>query len=368
VAPTSFRTRLTGLAALVLCSPALLAGCGASGRNDGVTGAANPAYGHRLEVRNRISAARAVQPFRFFSPQSFWNREVAADAEVDPQSAPIVAALHSQVESELANHDGPSINTTEYSVPIYTVGVNQPRQRVKLDAANAPALQAAWNAVPIPDDARPARGTDRTLIVWQPGTDTLWEFWRARREADGWHAQWGGAIRNVSSASGLPDPASWPGAKPFWGASGCSLGVVGGLISLEDLRAGVINHALQVELPAVRAGVYASPALRTDGASDDPLALPEGAHLRLDPNLDLAALHLPRMTLMLAQAAQRYGIYVTNRASDVSFQAEDPTPTGTNPYVGANGYFEGRFPRELLARFPWGGLQLLKMELHPYRR
>jgi hypothetical protein len=222
--------------------------------------------------------------------------------------------------------------------------------------------------VPLPPNARPAKGTDATLVVWQPGTDKLWEFWRAEHRQDGWHADWGGAIQNASTASGLPDPRSWPGAKPWWGASGCSMGVVGGLITLEDLRQGVINHALQIAIPNVRAGVYASPALRTDGASEEHLALPEGAHLRLDPTLDLAALHLPRVTLMIARAARRYGIYVINRADDVSFQAQDPTPTGTEPFHGPNGFFEGRYPRELLSRFPWGSLRLLKMELHPYGR
>ena len=34
------------------------------------------------------------------------------------------------------------------------------------------------------------------------------------------------------------------------------------------------------------------------GRRTSSLSLPEGAHLRLDPSLDLAALHLPRLTLM----------------------------------------------------------------------
>src|SRR4029077_19466364 len=106
-------------------------------------------------------------------------------------------------------------------------------------------------------------------------------------------ASWGGATQNVSTASGLPDPASWPGAQPWWGTSACSMGIVGGLITFEDLEMGEINHALQIAIPNVRAGVYSSPALRTDGATNDPLALPEGAHLRLDPDLDLEALNLP---------------------------------------------------------------------------
>jgi hypothetical protein len=142
------------------------------------------------------------------------------------------------------------------------------------------------------------------------------------------------------------------------------LSIAGGLITLEDLALGQINHALALSVPNVRAGVYASPANRTDGRTYDPLALPEGAHLRLDPSLDLAALHLPRFTLLLARAAQRYGIFVRDGASNVTFYAQDPTPTGTEPYGGPNGYFEGQRASALLASFPWSHLQLLKMELH----
>jgi hypothetical protein len=67
---------------------------------------------------------------------------------------------------------------------------------------------------------------------------------------------------------------------------------------------------------------------------------------------------------MMAEAAQRYGIFVTDYASNVAFVAQDPTPTGTEPYAGAGGYFEGKSPRQILASFPWTHLKLLKMQLH----
>jgi hypothetical protein len=323
-----------------------------------------------LESTSAPSASRPKppsprsEPFRFYSPTSFWNTAIPAGAPLDPESGPIVSAFNALIESEQLARSGPSINTIEYSTPIYTVPANQPTVKVTLDAQHAPALQAAWEAVPMPPNARPAVGTDGRLVVWQPGTDKLWDFWRARHEADGWHAAWGGATQNVSTASGLPDAASWPGAQPWWGTSGCSLGIVGGLITIEDLEMGVINHAVQIGIPNVRAREYASPALRTDGHTEDPLALPEGARLRLDPELDLATLAMPRVTRVIAQAAQRYGIIVTNGGGDVAFQAEDPTPTGTEPYRGVSGFWEGSYPRELLSRFPWSRLQLLKMELH----
>jgi hypothetical protein len=67
---------------------------------------------------------------------------------------------------------------------------------------------------------------------------------------------------------------------------------------------------------------------------------------------------------MLAEAAQRYGIVVRDQAANVALYGQDPTPTGTNPYAGAGGYFEGKSPSKLLESFPWSHLQLLKMELH----
>jgi hypothetical protein len=201
-------------------------------------------------------------------------------------------------------------------------------------------------------------------VVWQPSTNQLWEFWRIAHETNGWVASWGGAMQNVSADRGVYGPEAWPDAQTWWGISASSLSLVGGLISLEDLQLGQINHALAMAIPGVRGGVYASPAQRTDGTATSPLSLPEGAHLRLNPDLDLAALHLPRLTLMIAEAAQRYGVFVTDSSSTVAFFAQDPVSTGTNPYVGASGYFEGRYPNQILASFPWNQLELLKMELH----
>ena len=253
------------------------------------------------------------------------------------------------------------------SVPIYTVSAHQPTVRVRLDHAPDPALRSAWSYVPLPPGARPATGTDAALVVWQPATDRMWEFWRLAATHGRWHAAWGGAMRWASSNNGVFGARAWPGAKPWWGSTASSLALAGGLITLEDLQRHEINHALAISVPHVRAGVYTLPARRTDGNSSNGQALPEGAHMRLDPTLDLTALNLPPLTLMIAQAAQRYGIIVRDSSPVVAFYAQDPTPTGSEPYAGPGGYFEGRRPDELLASFPWKHLVLLAMTLRRNR-
>ncbi len=305
-------------------------------------------------------------PFQFFSPTSFWNAPLSADAPLDPGSARLTGAFEAEVGRELRRGSGPSIGTSSYGVPIYTVGPDQPEVSVRLASSSpAPALQAAFEAVPLPPDAEPTGGTDSNLVVWQPSSDRLWEFWRFQRTPQGPQASWGGAMRDVSSNPGVYGPEAWAEAKPWWGSSASSLSIAGGVITLEDLRRGEINHALALAIPEVRAGVYSSPAQRSDGGSENPLSLPEGAHLRLDPSLDIAALHLPRTTRLIAEAAQRYGILVRDGATVVHFFGQDPVTAAKNPYLGPGGYFEGDSPSQLLASFPWSRLQLLKMNLHP---
>ena len=274
-----------------------------------------------------------------------------------------MAAFDAEISRELHAHSGPWIDTTSDSVPIYTVSAGQPTVPVQLERDLEPALASSWSAVPLPPTAQPAAGADKFLVVWQPSTDRMWEFWQLVHGSSGWSASWGGSMQNVSADPGVYGPEAWPGAKPWWGASASSLAIVGGLMTFQDLQQGLIEHALAMAIPNVRSGVYALPAQREDGRSANALSLPEGARLRLDPKLDLRTLHLPPLTLMMAEAAQRYGIIVRDQSPNVAFFGQDPTPTKTNPYLGGSGYFGGQYPSQLLASFPWSHLQVLKMNL-----
>ncbi|MCW2988311.1 MAG: hypothetical protein JWM24_1249, partial [Solirubrobacterales bacterium] len=95
------------------------------------------------------SEARSIVPqgshFRFFAKASFWNTRLEADQPLDPASAELAAAFAAEVEGEREGGHSPWINTTDYSVPVYTVPRDQPTVRVRLASPyGAPALQAAW--------------------------------------------------------------------------------------------------------------------------------------------------------------------------------------------------------------------------------
>jgi hypothetical protein len=238
---------------------------------------------------------------------------------------------------------------------------------VELDQSSWKAsLQQTFEAVPIPANAAPASGADAHMTIWQPSTDRLWEFFKARRLADGWHANHGGAMSGVSRSRGYYDTASWPGlSQTWWGATATSLPVMGGTMLLKELRAGVIPHALALNIPWAKTGVYSLPAQRTDGRLTAANAIPEGARFRLDPSVDLSKLSLPPLTRMMAVAAQRYGMIVRDQTGwAVSFFAENPAQYGgPNPYTALGGFYGSPNPQAVMSAFPWQYLQLTKMDL-----
>ena len=302
-----------------------------------------------------------------FAPDSVWNACLPADAPVDPDSNKLVAGLLAEVAREQRAGTGPYIQTDSYSTPLYIVRARQRGVRVALDEPGAAwrrGLQRALRRVPIPKGARPAAGSDAHLTIWQPARDSLWELWQAHRAGGRWHASWGGAIKGVSHSPGYFDSGSWPGlSRSSWGATATSLPVIGGTVLTGELRAGLIDHALALSLPAPRADVFAWPAQRTDGTGPAD-AIPEGARLRLDPGLDLESLHLPPVTLMLARAAQRYGMIVRDQThAAIGLYAQDPGRGKRNPYAGRGGLFGGLTPTQLLAAFPWSSLEVARMRL-----
>jgi hypothetical protein len=316
------------------------------------------------EKRRRVPAAG--RRARLFAPGSVWNERLADDAALDPASATLVKTLRDTAAQNVAARSGPWIATRGTS-PLYRVGADQRSVRVQLDTGSWGAtLQQALKAVPIPPAAVPAPGADAHMTIYQPSTDRLWEFFGARKLADGWHASWGGAIAHVSRSPGYYNSDAWsPLSGPHWGATASSLPVIAGTMMIHELKAGVIPHALALAIPWAKPRVYSWPAQRTDGKSTDPNAIPEGARFRLPPTLDIDQLNLPPMTHMMAVAAQRYGIIVRDQTGHaISFFAEDPTQYGSDPYTGPNGLFGGPLPNPITEAFPWEHLQLLKMNLH----
>jgi hypothetical protein len=253
---------------------------------------------------------------------------------------------------------GSWINTTQYTIPIYTVPATQPKVPVKIDWPTA-TYDAEFEAgVPVPPTLIPSAGTDGRVSIWQPSTNTLWEFWQMRIASDGlWHANTAGKMTNVNTSNGIYPQHAYD--SPY-GAAATELPITSGIITPDELAAGKIEHVLALNIPHPLLNWWWSwPATRSDGDSGDPFDIPEGVRMRLPVSLNIDALGMPRSATIIAKAVQKYGLVIRDKSDAVAFMAQDPVNLGSNPYPM---YFDNLWPSQLLAKFPWGQLQVLKSQ------
>jgi hypothetical protein len=300
----------------------------------------------------------AEPPGGVFGPTSIWHMKVSG-APVASRSPAMVSTLSKQVATRFGGVA--AFNVYRYGMSWYTVPATQPKVTVRFsncehDSALPKGLYGTdgqFVGVPIPDNAVPTGGTDGEVSIYQPATDTLWDFWRAYRDGAGWHACWGGRLDNVSSSLGY-----FP--LPF-GMTATGIASEAGAVSIADVRSGVIDHAVSLGIldPAISSD-FSWPAQRSDGSSRDPSAIPEGSRLRLNPSINVGRLGLSRIGTMIAKAAQTYGFIVTDRAGTASVPAESPSATmtaiGSNPWTDLLG---GVKTYQVMKGFPWGQLQVL---------
>lgn len=317
-----------------------------------------------------VGARAATEPSGFipFASDSIWNLPLRNDAPLSPNSAAYVSSLQQSVAAK-----GAWLNTTSCGMPEYWADPNTPTVTVTLEhpSYEDPALIRAWSAVPMPAEAQPANCSDRNFAVLQQqpgGAIKEWEFWKASQNASGsWTAEWGGAMNNVLTDRGIASPLEWSdptaptavaGASTYsWNVTASGISMLAGVITNSDLASGQIDHALAMAVSSAAAGYWMWPAQRTDGYSVDPAALPEGAHLRLDPSLDLSTLHLTPIVRMIAEAAQKYGIVVRDQTYSANvFYMEQPLPGQANPITPL---LAGQSLSSALAAFPWSDLEVL---------
>jgi hypothetical protein len=303
---------------------------------------------------NFIALTRPV-----FAPDSFWYKPILADAPLHSNSANLVRDFLRQLKKYYGHA---AINSTDYSSPIYIVGTEIAAVPVRQWDCHKNGywdeeLARQWQAVPIPAYAQPANGTDSEMTIYQPSTDTMWEFWQARKVKKQWEACWGGRMLSVSKNDGI-----WP---PHYGTTATGLPFLGGQVTVDELRRGVINHVMGIALVETENwNIYSWPANRSDGWNPSNVSdrIPEGLRFRLDPSISVDALKIHPIAKIIAKAAQIYGFVVWDRSGAIGLRAESAkrfTVLGMpDPYPAL---WNGTPSYNILMDFPWDRLQFLPM-------
>lgn len=299
----------------------------------------------------------AVPTDSIFASASFWYKPIQANTTLHANTKGYVAEF---LRQKAAYYGTVTINTYSYASPLYVAAANTITKTVKVWDCQGKGyldmnLASQWTAVPIPSDAQASTGTDGEMTVYQPSSNTMWEFWQAKNVNGQWQACWGGQMKNTSMSAGL-----WP--NPY-GTTATGLPFVGGQITAEELTRGEIRHVIGIALVDLeKASVFSWPATRSDGYNPNGAAnrIPEGSRFRLDPTVNVDALNMSTAGKVIAKAAQKYGFVVWDKAGAISIRAQNPTSYiaqgKSDPYPKL---FGGKAEYAVLDGFPWDKLQFL---------
>ena len=315
-----------------------------------------------------IASGAEAAPWRPFAPDSVWNLPLRSDVPISPKSATYVNWLNGQVAGGKT-----WINTSHCAMPDIRVGPNVAPVKVALrsESYQDTGLLKAWANVPIPSNASAAECEDHNIAITQlqpDGEMKEWELWNAERLSDGsWIAGWGGATNDVGDDRGIASPLAFStsaaGGKTsrlstrFWNVTATSVSMIAGVITYDELKAGRIEHALAVAIPNAAKGRWMWPAQRSDGSLQGQDALPEGARLRINPNLDLSKIPMTPLVRMMAEAVQKYGMIVRDRSGSTTTFYTEELNSAQSDLVGS--LLEGQYANNALRAFPWGELEVL---------
>jgi hypothetical protein len=248
------------------------------------------------------AAARASAPApreascQIFPASNPLNQEIA-HAPLNPNSAKYIASIGLAAHLHADFGSNPS-----YGIPYTIVGAHQPKVPVRFEYSE----ESDPGPYPIPPNA-PVEGAgeegDRHVLVLQQGTCKLYEMYAARRSGAGWLAG-SGAVFDLHGNRLRPE--GWTSAD----AAGLPIFPL--LARYPEVRAGQIDHALRVTVPATQRG-YIHPATHFASDSSDPNLPPMGLRLRLKASYSLAGFH--GQALVVMRALKRYGLIVADNGS-----------------------------------------------------
>ena len=157
---------------------------------------------------------------------------------------------------------------------------------------------------PIPKSVHIEGGSDHHALLLDKSACRLYELGGLERRGGRWHA-WAGATWNLRS--NRVRPAGWTSAD----AAG--LPIFPGLARYDEVRRGVIDHALRFTVERTRRA-YLYPARHFASDLTSPNLPPMGLRVRLKASFDVRP--FPRQARIVLVALKRYGMIVADNGSD----------------------------------------------------
>ncbi len=233
-----------------------------------------------------------------FPKSNVWNRRVdrlpvAANSDAVIASIGTATGLHADFGSGL--WEGKPIG-----IPFDVVSRSTQRSRVSFEYSD----ESDHVGYPIPRRDHIEGGSDHHALLLDRSACRLYELGGLERRGGRWHA-WAGATWSLRS--NRLRPAGWTSAD----AAG--LPILPGLARYDEMRRGVIDHALRFTVSRTRRA-YVYPARHYASSLTDPDLPPMGLRVRLKASFDVRP--FPRQARIVLVALKRYGMLVADNGAD----------------------------------------------------
>jgi hypothetical protein len=257
-----------------------------------------------------------------FPKTNAWNRHVDR-LPVAQNSAAIIASigldtgLHADFGSGL--WEGSPIG-----IPFDVVTRKTPRSRVTFEYSD----ESDHVGYPIPKRVHIEGGSDQHALLLDKSACRLYELGGLEKHNGRWHA-WAGATWRLRS--NRVRPAGWTSAD----AAG--LPIFPGLARYDEVKRGVIDHALRFTVQRTRRA-YVYPARHYASSLTDPSLPPMGLRVRLKASFDVRP--FPRQARIVLVALKRYGMIVADNGSSWYISGA-PNPRWSNDQLHTLGQVKG---------------------------
>ncbi|MDP2727238.1 MAG: hypothetical protein Q8P59_06810, partial [Dehalococcoidia bacterium] len=205
-----------------------------------------------------------------FNANSIWNKPIGDNP-----------TIKGEFSATLSRQPKVGINgVTDFGIPVWDVDASTPRVTV----VNEPGHS---EIIPVPPGIIASPISDGFLIIRDIGAGRAYSAWRWTPNGDGTYTGQSMASHNIGP-TGNGFTTFWAG-NPWDG----NVGYLAGHILLDELKSGVIDHALSIAFDAdmVNKSLITWPSgMTSDGHATDPLSLQYGQRIQLDPNLNLDTL------------------------------------------------------------------------------
>ncbi len=255
---------------------------------------------------------------RLYGDLSPFNVPVPLGIPAHSNSANYVSRLTTAIQAS-----GFNVAIGSYSPTVFFAQSDSPRVDVVLEGYDG--ITRIMRNVPIPNEAVPDPTDDGHMCILDMVRGIEYDFSAMTKINGVWHATWGCAMSTTSSYGILPYGMS---------ARATGMSLLGGVIWPQELRAGVIDHALIFAYPYTALAGPVVPATGSDGTSALTDAMPEGSRLQLNPALDINSLNLGYAEKIIATAMQKYGMILADTGGATSIYAINPLSFPSNPYAG----------------------------------